>query len=383
MRLAAAAMLMAIAGSPSPAAAEAADGGGAEPVLLIDIRGSLRIEAVPLDEVEATREGLAWPSGEGGGLRRLRWDRVRDLRVAAAAGRTAAIGDACPEFAAGVSEDRSRGERLWRGIARLERGDAAAARAVLEPLAEELADESSLRARLVAAWQLRARLAGDADPVAVADAAIRCVRLEAMDPGPADEAWSDASHGSPDPALDRPLRFEEGWPAEAPPLPAWGRSGEEVLAALDPRAVASRPLLAASLASLVGDAIPPTIAGETQLPQLWRTLLEIRRSDPATLAERRESWLRGVDPADAAVIHAHLGARLRAEASPDLRRRGLLEWLAIPAAAPDPDSPTVRWAWRRIAEAAAEEGLGTLADHAVGRIGLPGPASTDAERSTP
>lgn len=356
------------------------------PILLVERRGSLGIEAIPLAQVEASREGLAWTIDEGDRPQRVRWDRVRDLRIAGDGGRTESVDEACPEFAAAIGDDWSIGRRLWRGVARLDRGDAAGAIAALEPLGNALAEESSLRARLVAACLLQARLAGDSDPIAVADAALRCVRLEAASIDGEHAAWAEegeAAIGGSRRSGHSGVRVVDGWPADAVPLPSPGLAREEIVARLDPRGVAWRPLLAASLASLLADTMPPPIAEESRLPALWRTLLEIRRSDLATLLQRREEWLARADAAELPAIHAHLGIRLLAEASPALRRRGLLEWLAIPARTDDPESPTVRWAWRRIAEAAAAEGLDTLAAHAAARIDSHAPAAADAARRSP
>lgn len=330
--------------------------------LLLEERGSARIEAVAAESISVGPEGLSWQAAPGSPPRTLRWERLRSIAALSGAGRGEAIERACPAFAASIAPQRSVGDRLWRGLSRLERSEFAAALEILEPLAAEIAAERSTRAALAAVALLHARLSSASDPLVVAEAALRVVALDRDGVAVSTEAVPSEHR----PWFDRIWPLREGWPGAAPPLPRSDAISPDRVARLEGGASEGTRELVAALLSLLSPAIPQASEGEpAAIPPSWRRLLEIRRSDPARIGEHRERWLADASDEERAAIHAHLGARLLAEADPSMRRRGVLEWLAIAATSSSPgESWPLRWAWPRIAEAAEAEGLHPLAEHA-------------------
>lgn len=329
--------------------------------LLLEERGSTRIEAVAAEAVSVGSDGLSWQAAAGSPPRLLRWERLRSVAVLGGAGRAEAIESACPAFAASIAPQRSTGDRLWRGLSRLERSDFTAALEILEPLAAETAAERSTRSALAAVALLHARLHSASDPALVAEAALGVVALDRAAVAVAMEAVPSEHRVWFDPIW--PLR--EGWPIAAPPLPCSDPVPPDRVARLERAAPEGEGELVAALLVLLSPSMPQGPTKEpTAIPPSWQRLLEIRRSGPERIREYRERWLADASEAERAAIHAHLGARLLAESDPALRRRGVLEWLAIAAASAEVESWPRRWVWPRIAEAAEAEGLHTLAEHA-------------------
>lgn len=273
---------------------------------------SRSVRLLSLDEV-----GIAYVELDAGDRvvpSRARWDELRGLEGATAP--------------AGALE---RGTRTWRARTRLARGEHALAAPLFEALAEEAVAPATAAAfdpalrRIIAEGLLRTRIeAGDLGGAAVA--ALEAMRLELEGTALDEEAVAPA-----------PRIGGLGWPSGVPLLPIEWSLPIEARTVLAARLAAFADTVVATEAALVatallGSAAPILVGREDTL--LRRALAEVsalRVSSPEDAFAGREARLAGVDPAVARWLHGQIGERLLASEDPALRRRGLLEWLCIPA----------------------------------------------------
>ena len=306
----------------------------------LEQRGQER--AVSVEVLGWDRDGVEWRATNGSEpLAKIRWDEIRSI-------------DGLPPAA---DDARTFGERLWRARTRLERGDFTLAAPLFEALAESAAGEDSQRERIAVEGVLRIRMrAGDA--AAAILAALRAMELDrdgvSLPTGSLVPAERLASLDWPVGAAIVPL---DGLLEEAE-IDAFvesleGFAGPESSVALEAAAIAQ---------AAAGRSIAP-IAGDdpSALAAALVRLAAVRSASPESSMRDRERLLR---EAGSSMLErwwqAHLGERLLAETDPAIRRRGLLEWLAVAAA--HPGSPDARIALRRASRAADALGEDDLAD---------------------
>ena len=275
-------------------------------------------------------DGLRWTTADGMD-RRDRWSALREVEGLDAAHR--------PLLADGTL--------LWRATNRLERGEIALAAPLFGDLADRWSGEGSLRQveAMVGLIRCRSRLG---DPVGAALASLELLELE---------DGRDVAAG-----LER---LPGGWPVEASLL-AVDPLGEDAarlrvgLRRFAESRVAERADWIETV--LLGSPAPEggTSAEQDALASLCMTLRSLDDRSPTTLlAERDERLADAATPAEERWIHARIAATLAGESDPDLRRRGLLEWLCIPAR--HPESVEAPLAFRAAAAVAAELGEDDLA----------------------
>lgn len=273
---------------------------------------SRSVRLVSLDEV-----GVAYLELDAGDRvvpSRARWDEIRGLE-----------GARVPDGAL------ERGTRAWRARTRLARGEHALAAPLFEALAAEAAAPATAGAfdpahrRILAEGLLRTRLeTGDLGGAAVA--ALEAMRLEREGVALDEVAVAPA-----------PRIAGLGWPSDLPLLPIEWSLPPEARTILAARLDSFSGTVVATEAALVATALlgseAPILVGREDTP-LRRALAEVsalRVTSPEDAFAGREARLAGVDPAVARWIHGQIGERLLASEDPALRRRGLLEWLCIPA----------------------------------------------------
>lgn len=294
----------------------------------------------------------------------LRWDEIRTI-------------DGMPPEAAPA---RAFGERLWRARTRLDRGDFTLAAPLFETLAESVAGEGSQRERIAVEGVLRSRMrAGDA--AATILAALRAMELD-RDGVPLPSGSLAAAERLP--SLD--------WPIGAAIVPLEGLLEEEELDAFveslrgfleEDRRVA---LEAAAIAEATAGRSIAAIPAEdlSALAAVLVPLAAVRSASAESLLLDRERILRDATPSFVERWwQAQIGERLLAGNDPAIRRRGLLEWLAV--AASNPGSPDARIALRRASRAADALGEDDLADRLAALASLApsaAPTSIQAPRDS-
>lgn len=289
----------------------------------------------------------------------VRWDEVRSI-------------DGLP---AETDEPRDFGARLWRARTRLDRGDLALAAPLFEALAESSQGEGSQRERIAVEGVLRVRMrAGDA--AATILAALRAMELE--------RDGVRLPSGSLAPA-ERVASLD--WPIGAAILPLDGLLEEAEMEAFveSLRSFAdTRRSVAIEAASIAEAATGRSIAAipTEDLSALAAALSRqsaVRSAAPDALLRDRERILREAEPPRLERWwQAQLGERLLADEDPAIRRRGLLEWLAV--AAGHPGSPEARIALRRASRAADSLGEDDLAERLAALATEAVPASSDEPR---
>lgn len=312
----------------------------------VEFAGGDRTEEVEV--VEWDRDGATFGVvGNTGEPRRRRWDELRFAEG----------------FPAELAANAETGVRLWRARTRLDRGDRRLAQPEFELFAESFRGEGSIRERLAVEGALRCR--GEAGDLAGAiEMALRALAL--------DRAGTLLPADSLRPA-SRPEPL--GWPDLAPPLPlAAVLGGEESAAFLKrleafqsgPAEAEADAIASACLAMQRARSDPRDSGGDSpdrarSMSGFLAGLAALGDRPVDELLEGRDASLASAPTAATAQWRqAHLAERLLAEKDVDLRRRGLLEWLAIAAAAPE--TAEASWALRRAALAAAELGDDGLGD---------------------
>lgn len=258
------------------------------------------------------------------------------------------------------------GIALWRASSRLERGEVALASEIFERLADRFGGEDSNRRRQALEGLVRCRVRMG-DP---AGAVLAALDRRALDP-------QEGEDGGEDGGLDR---LPDGWPEEAP-LWAVDPDGERAAALrVGLRRFAGTPVAsdASWIEAAVSAGAEPTAPAASPLATRCAMLRRIDRTPPETLLVEREALLSAAaSPAEERWIHARIAAVLAADPDRDRRRRGLIEWLCIPARFPD--SVEAPLAFEAAARVAAHLGDEPLAD----RLGRAAKRASEDLRSRP
>lgn len=275
-------------------------------------------------------DGLRWTAPDGI-VQSARWSAIREV-------------DGLDETYRALLED---GVALWRASSRLVRGEVELAAPIFEGLADRWSGEDSRRHREALEGLVRCRIRLG-DPVGAALAALERLELDI-----------DSGAGG---GLER---LAGGWPAEAALWSVDPQGEDAARLRVGLRRFEESPVAdeAAWLESVLVDAEPPDAASSeirsgTPLAMRCALLRLVAETPPEALLARRDEWLDAAEPAEQRWIHARIAAVLAADPDRSLRRRGLVEWLCIPARFPDSvEAPLAFEAAARTASELGDEDL--------------------------
>lgn len=278
-------------------------------------------------------DGLRWRSPVGVS-QSARWPEIREV-------------DGLDERHRSLLEE---GTVLWRAWSRLERGEVALATPLFVEMTERWHGEVSRRHRDALEGLLRCRIR-DGRPV---DAALAALELRELEIAAGEAAGGESMLA----------RLPGGWPEEAP-LWRIDPDGEEAARLrVGLRRFAESPVAgeAAWLEAAMLAGPPPAGTESSRSPAIAAPggeLLGIDETPPETLlADREDRLAAAATPAEERWIHARMATVFASDPDRDLRRRGLLEWLCIPARFPHSvEAPLALDAAARLAAALGDDDL--------------------------